>query len=75
LFLFGTPINARIALSRHDPAKCPITIPAEATKLNRHRPAIQLNRELLIGSTIVLRNNKKAVNIVEFIFQRETSTA
>ncbi|MBZ5574499.1 MAG: PilZ domain-containing protein [Acidobacteriia bacterium] len=51
-------LNARITLSGHDPAKCPFTIPAKATKLNRHGAAIQLNRELLLGSTIVLRNNK-----------------
>ena len=53
-------LNARITLSGHDPAKCPFTTPAQATKLNRYGAAIQLNRELLIGSTIVLRNTHHA---------------
>jgi hypothetical protein len=51
-------LNARITLSGHDRAKCAFTIPAKATKLNRHGAAIELNRELLIGSTIVLQNTR-----------------
>jgi hypothetical protein len=47
-------LNARITLSGHDRAKCSFTMPARATNLNRHGAAIQLNRELLVGSTIVL---------------------
>lgn len=31
-------------------------MPAKATNLNKHGAAIQLNRELLIGSTVVVRN-------------------
>jgi PilZ domain len=50
-------LNASITLSGHDRAKCVFTMPARATSLNRHGGAIQLNRELLLGSTIVLRNN------------------
>ena len=52
-------LNAGITLSGHGPAKSPFTLPAKATKLNKHGAAIQLNRELLIGSTIVLQNNKR----------------
>jgi len=44
-------LNARITLSGHDRAKCAFTMPARATKLNRHGAAIELNRELLVGST------------------------
>jgi hypothetical protein len=51
-------LNADITLFGHGAAKCPFTISAKATKLNRHGAAIQLNRELLTGSTIVLQNNK-----------------
>ena len=51
-------LNARITLSGHDRAKCAFTMPARATMLNRHGTAVQLNRELLVGSTIVLQNNR-----------------
>jgi hypothetical protein len=51
-------LNARITLSGHDRAKCAFTMPAKATKLNRHGAAIELNRELLVGSTIVLQNTR-----------------
>jgi hypothetical protein len=51
-------LKARITLSGHDRAKCAFTMPAKATKLNRHGATIQLNRELLVGSTIVLQNHQ-----------------
>jgi hypothetical protein len=31
-------------------------MPAKATKLNKHGAAVELNRELLVGSTVVVRN-------------------
>jgi hypothetical protein len=49
-------LNAPIALSGEDRQKCSFTMPAKATKLNKHGAAIQLNRELLVGSTVVVRN-------------------
>jgi len=33
-------------------------MPARATNLNRHGAAVQLNRELLVGSTVVVRNQR-----------------
>jgi hypothetical protein len=51
-------LKARITLSGDDRTKCAFTMPAKATKLNRHGAAIQLNRELLVGSTIVLQNTR-----------------
>jgi len=33
-------------------------MPAKATNLNRHGAAVQLNRELLVGSTVVVRNQR-----------------
>ena len=51
-------LHARIGLSGHDRAKCAFTIPARATNLNRHGAAIQLNRELLVDSTLVVRNSR-----------------
>ena len=49
-------LNAPIGLSGEDRQKCSFTMPAKATTLNRHGAAIQLNRELLVGSTVVVRN-------------------
>ncbi len=49
-------LNAPVGLSGEDRQKCSFTMPAKATNLNRHGAAIQLNRELLVGSTVVVRN-------------------
>jgi hypothetical protein len=49
-------LNARVKLSGHDREKCAFTMPARATNLNRHGAVIQLNRELLVGSTVVVQN-------------------
>ena len=51
-------LNARIALSGQDRKKCAFTMLARATNLNKHGAAIQLDRELLVGSTIVVRNGR-----------------
>jgi hypothetical protein len=51
-------LKARITLSGHDHAKCGFTMPAGATSLNKHGAAIQVNRELLVGSIIVLQNRQ-----------------
>lgn len=34
-------------------------MPARATNLNKHGAAIQLNRELLVGSTVVVQNSRR----------------
>ena len=49
-------LNASVGLSGEDRQKCSFTMPAKATNLNKHGAAIQLNRELLVGSTVVVRN-------------------
>jgi hypothetical protein len=51
-------LKAGLTMSGYDHTKCAFTLPAKATKLNRHGAAIQLNRELLIGSTVVLQNTR-----------------
>jgi hypothetical protein len=51
-------LNARIGLSGQDREKRTFTMPARATNLNRHGAAIQLNRELLIGSAVVVQNGR-----------------
>jgi hypothetical protein len=53
-------LKAQVTLSGDDCTKCAFTLPAKATKLNRHGAAIQLNRELMVGSTILLQNTRRA---------------
>jgi hypothetical protein len=49
-------LNAPVSLSGEDRQKCTFTMPARATNLNGYGAAIQLNRELLVGSAIRVRN-------------------
>ena len=51
-------LKARITLSGHDHAKCAFSMPAGATSLNKHGAAIQVNRELWVGSIIMLQNRQ-----------------
>jgi hypothetical protein len=51
-------LNARVGLSGQDCEKRTFTMPARATNLNRHGAAIQLNRELLLGSAVVVQNGR-----------------
>lgn len=52
-------LNAKIGVSGQDRLKCSFTLPAKATNLNKHGAAIQLNRELQIGSTVVIQNGRR----------------
>ena len=49
-------LHASVGLSGEDRQKCPFTMPAKATKLNKHGAAVQLHRELLVGSVVTVRN-------------------
>ena len=51
-------LNAPLELSGEDRQKCSFTMPARATNLNRHGAAVQLNRELLVGSVVLVRNKR-----------------
>ena len=51
-------LNARVGLSGQDREKRTFTMPARATNLNKHGAAIQLNRELLVGSAVVVQNGR-----------------
>lgn len=53
-------LNASIMLSGEDRLKCPFTMPARATHLNKHGAAVQLSRDLVVGSIIHLRNKHGA---------------
>lgn len=49
-------LNTPIGLSGQDIQQCPFTMPAKATDLNRFGAAIHLPRQLLVGSTVIVRN-------------------
>jgi hypothetical protein len=51
-------LNTPVGVSGEDREKCAFTLGATATNLNRHGAAIQLKCELLVGSTVVVRNNR-----------------
>jgi len=51
-------LSARIGLAGQDREKCAFTMPARATNLNKHGAAIQLNRELVVGATVVVKNSR-----------------
>ena len=51
-------LNASIALTGHDRHKTSFNISAKAINLNMHGAAVQLHRELSVGSTINLQNKR-----------------
>jgi hypothetical protein len=51
-------LNASIALTGHDRNKTSFNINAKARNLNMHGAAVQLHRELSVGSTINLQNKR-----------------
>jgi hypothetical protein len=53
-------LHASVGLSGEDRQKCAFTMPAKATKLNKHGAAVQLRRELLVGSLVTVNNKQGA---------------
>jgi hypothetical protein len=51
-------VHTCIGLSGQDRQKCSFTMPARATNLNRHGAAVQLNRELVVGSIVIVQNKR-----------------
>ena len=51
-------LNTPIGISGEDRAKASFSISAKATNLNRHGAAVQLNRDLLVGTTVLVRNKR-----------------
>ena len=49
-------LHASVGLSGEDRQKCSFTMPAQATKLNKHGAALQLGRELQVGSVVTVKN-------------------
>lgn len=53
-------LSAAVGLTGEDRAKGSFTIDARATNLNKHGAAVQLGRELMVGSVITVRNKQGA---------------
>jgi hypothetical protein len=51
-------LSASVGLSGEDRLKCSFTMPTRATNLNKHGAAVQLTRDLPVGSVVQLRNKK-----------------
>jgi hypothetical protein len=49
-------LSALVGLSGEDRLKCSFTMPGRATNLNKHGAAVQLTRDLAVGSVVQLRN-------------------
>ena len=52
------PLNSAVAISGEDRSKCSFTVGAKATGLNKHGGGIQITRELLVGTTVLVRNKR-----------------
>jgi hypothetical protein len=51
-------LSASIGLSGEDGQKCSFAIPARATNLNRYGAAVRLDRELVVGSVVLISNKR-----------------
>lgn len=49
-------LNTPIGVSGEDRAKTSFSVSAKATNLNRHGAAVQLSRDLVIGTTVLVKN-------------------
>ena len=49
-------LSASIGLSGEDRQKCSFTMPARAINLNKHGAAVQITRDLTVGSLVQVRN-------------------
>ncbi|HEX3320789.1 MAG TPA: PilZ domain-containing protein [Terriglobales bacterium] len=51
-------LKAPVGLSGEDRLKCAFTMTVKATNLNKHGATIQITRDLSVGSTVLVRNNR-----------------
>jgi hypothetical protein len=51
-------LHAAVGVSGEDRQKAAFTITAKATNLNRHGAAVQLNRELMVGTVVTVKNQR-----------------
>ena len=52
-------LGASVTLSGQDRQKLAFSLPARATNLNRHGAAVALHRDLQVGATIIVQNQRK----------------
>jgi hypothetical protein len=63
-------LQAPISLSGQDRQKQIFNLlPAKATNLNRHGAAVQLHRELLVGSTVAIKNQRGTIVAARVVAQ------
>lgn len=66
-------LRAAISLSGQDRQRTAFNLmPAKATNLNRHGAAVQLQRELLVGSRIAVKNQRGAMVAARVVAQLAT---
>ena len=53
-------LNASVGMSGQDRLKITFTMSAKATNLNRHGAAVQLSRDLPVGTVVTLKNQRGA---------------
>ena len=51
-------LNAPVAVSGEDRAKSSFSVSARATNLNKHGAAILVGRDLLVGTTVLVKNGR-----------------
>lgn len=53
-------LSAAVGMSGEDRLKVTFTMPAKATNLNRHGAAVQLSRDLPVGTIVTMKNQRGA---------------
>ena len=66
-------LSAPVGLSGEDNQKCPFTMPAKATNLNRYGAAVHAARQLLVGTTVTVRNARGTQLSARVVAQLATS--
>jgi hypothetical protein len=66
-------LNAPVGISGEDRLKCSFTMPAKAINLNKHGAAVQISRDLVAGSVILVKN-KRGIQVSARIVSQLTAT-
>jgi hypothetical protein len=65
-------LEAPIGLSGEDRDKRTFSLAAKATNLNRHGAAVQIGRDLVVGSTVLVRNKRGLQTSARIVAQVNT---
>jgi len=66
-------LNVPVGISGEDRLKCSFTMPAKAINLNKHGAAIQISRDLVVGSVIQVKN-KRGIQVSARIVSQLSAT-